>query len=410
MKRRCSPILIRSLGLLLSFFPLLFGVGLTAVGESQPTRTRFVLSETEPQTVLLTENGVPIWNYVFSQKAHPWIDPSDPRSLAGCYFHPLYGFDGEILTVNATDWDNHAHHHGLWSSFTTVNLLRNGGTEHYDMWTDNTPLKRDFIRWRERQSTPDGYFFSVENGWFLPLSKTFGAASRSEDQAKTGSGKSAAPIGADREEIAEEILDVLTGRTQTDEKGRRFRTIDFTWRWRPLRDRIEIAGDRTFDKDFASMAIRFIPPAAKPTILSEEGEIVDDAMSIRRNWLAYQSDFSADARALTDDQPDYVAQAPPFRQTDLFREVDQNAADATLPIPGSTGGAAIFPHPSNPTFLGGWAVRHYGLIAAGWPGTAGTILDPSRSASLRYRLLIFEKPLTTEEIDRFYAAFLRHCR
>lgn len=100
--------------------------------------------EEQPTGVFaLWEGEKPVWCYQYRQKIHENVPVSDLRRVAGCYFHPLYGLDGEILTANATTFDNHAHHHGVWASFMTFIVHHPDGTEtFYDTWTDNTGVKR----------------------------------------------------------------------------------------------------------------------------------------------------------------------------------------------------------------------------------------------------------------------------
>lgn len=329
----------------------------------------FELAETAPQTVRLTENGIPVWEYVYGQKDHPWAEESDPRRISGCYFHPLYGFGGESVTLDAPDWDGHTHHHALWNSFTTTDILRGDERIHYDTWTDNTPLKKDFIEWLCREETPDGWLLGVRNGWFLPGEN------------------------GDRQQVADERVEILTSPVKTDPDAGKYRTLDMTLSWTPLRDRIELAGDRPVKKDFAGMQIRFAYPASVPKIFSRDGEFKDDVDvgSGTSPWTAYESDFAADGRKLAAEQPRYVELAG-------FPVIAEGAGKPTS-------GAAIFEHPENPDFKGGCAVRFYGLLSTGWPGLAGETIEPGETRTLKYRIVIYEKPMSADSLDRLYREY-----
>lgn len=337
---------------------LLFSLAIT-VGRTVPTaaqeKSPFTLRPVDEETVALFDGDSPVWCYVYRQKTNEAVPTADPRRVAASYFHPVYGLGGETLTASATLDDNHAHHHGIWSSFTTVILHRAAGTEeNYDTWTDNTRLKKNFIRWKNAENqTSDGHSDSadasflpeansatlaVENGWFLD----------------------------GKEKIMDETLTVVTGRVESDpnapELGR-WRTIEFSWSWKPVREKITLAGDRATSKNFSSLAIRFARPNAKPLIRSDSGEVADDVMVGNFPWLDYESTFG-----------------------------DQNAFQ----------GIAIFPNPNNPKGSGaGMAVRHYGLLATGWPGLGGITLSPDEPpVTVSYRVLLHEKPWNVERLRK----------
>lgn len=309
-------------------------VNQTVAGEHKTSD--LILKNIDRNTVGLFEGDQPIWNFVYRQIAHPGIDPNDRRSIAGCYFHPLYGLDGEILTINASNWDNHAHHHGVWTSFMTViRHLPNGKSESYDTWTDDTSLKKDFIDWSEKKLLEDGSFrFSVKIGWFIN----------------------------GQEKIMDEQTTVTTFPRRNDPKLGVYRVIDFTSIYAPVKDRITLAADRKYKKSFASLSVRFVQPPEKSLILSENGEVKEDNLELEIPWLDYQSTFKKNNKTTR------------------------------------TSGVAIFPSLSNPKHKGGWGVRHYGLIATGWPGTTGTDLTPDKTATLKYRFVIHEKKWTVEDL------------
>lgn len=298
--------------------------------------SKLALKELGDGTVGLFDGQVPVWNFVYQQKIHPGIDPNDKRSIAGCYFHPLYGLDGEILTINASNWDNHAHHHGVWTSFMTIIRHRpDGSFDQYDTWTDDTELKKEFVGWSERGIKPDGSFvFTARIGWLI----------------------------AGKEKIMDEKTTVVTFPMIKDPKRGAYRIIDFSSAYTPVKDRITLAADRKYKKSFASLSIRFIKPPQKTLLLSKDGEIKEDHLQLEIPWIDYQSAFGKNGE-----------------QT-------------------GTAGVAVFPDKRNPKHKGGWGVRHYGLIATGWPGIDGTDLEPGQTVTLKYRLVIHEKNWTPVEL------------
>lgn len=304
-------------------------------GEASP----FTLRDADAETVALFDGDRPVWEYVYRQKVNEAAPKDDPRRTAASYFHPLFGLDGETLTSNSTLDDNHTHHHGLWSSFTTVVVHRPGGDELYDTWTDNTALKKNFIRWLPAEA-PDARHFTmaVENGWFLG-----------------------------GESVMNETLSVTTSAIIDDERLGRYRTLDFSWTWRPTNVPVTLAGDRAARKNFSSMAIRFARPKANPVIVSDNGEIAGDEMLGNIEWLDYHS----------------------------------TAGETDSPF-----GAAIFPSPNNPPAPSfGMAIRHYGLIAAGWPGLEGVTVKSDSPVTLSYRVVIHQRPWTVEQLRAMYGAY-----
>ena len=69
-------------------------------------------------------------------------------------------------------------------------------------------------------------------------------------------------------------------------------------------------------------------------------------------------------------------------------------------------GAAIFAHPSNPQGAPEWMARHYGMLAAGWPGVKPRTLAPGESVTHRYRLWIHRGNPEAAEIQKAYDAYV----
>lgn len=294
----------------------------------------FRWEETPEGCLKLWEGEKPVWCYQYRQKIHENVPVSDLRRVAGCYFHPLYGLEGEILTANATLFDNHAHHHGVWASFMTFLVHHPDGSEtFYDTWTDDTAVKKDFVGWLERKVEGETFVLGVQNGCF-----------RYEN-------------GERKEKYLDEKLWVTTHAVAEHPLLGRHRAIDWEYSWTACDDPITLAGDRPNGKNFCSLAIRFAVPKEKTTILVPEGEIAGDPLQCPVSWVDYQDRF----------------------------------------IPGGKRtGVALLASPKNPPHPGGMAIRHYGMLVAGYPGVEGSTLKPGETVTLKYRIWIHENLLSSE--------------
>ncbi|MDO4573642.1 MAG: PmoA family protein [Planctomycetia bacterium] len=285
--------------------------------------TPFRVEEQEGGAIALYENDAPLWVYQYRQKVHDWVAPTDRRRVAGCYFHPLYGIHSEVLTNNASTWDNHQHHHGLWTSFFTFIVHEKDGSQTaYDTWTDEGPVKKDFVSWGEKIASDDAYTFTVHNACFLY--------------------KDGKPV----RKYLDETLKATTHKTQKDTNQGATRTLDLEYTWTACDNAVTLAGDRRNGKNFSSLAIRFVKPEKKTIITGPQGEIVGDPLRCETPWASYRED-------------------------------------------GSTRSCVtLYSDPANPTHPGGMAIRHYGMLVTGWPGTEGITLQPGQSVTLKYRVVV----------------------
>ncbi|MDR1269902.1 MAG: PmoA family protein, partial [Planctomycetaceae bacterium] len=80
---------------------------------------RFAEKNDEKQLVL-TDWSLPVLTYRFDAVEHDQVPAKESRRLAGCYVHPLYGIDGEVLTDNAPK--DHYHHHGVFWTWPHVGV------------------------------------------------------------------------------------------------------------------------------------------------------------------------------------------------------------------------------------------------------------------------------------------------
>ncbi len=286
-----------------------------------------------PGLVTLYEDSAPVWSFQTTQRTHDWVAENDARRTSGGYFHPIFGLDGEILTTNASTYDNHQHHHGLWTSFFTLDVQNEDGTfTHYDTWTDDTAVKKDLIAFQTSAENPHGAALHAESAWFL-----------------YENGTKQAPL-------VTESLDCVTHPTETTPELGRSRAIDLSYIWKNVSGRkITLAGDRPNGKNFCALAIRFAKPFESVRISGPNGEIVGDPLRCDVSWVDYTTAF----------------QLPDGTQKRL--------------------GLTILSDPSNPRDGSGMAIRHYGMLVTGWPGVEGVTLEDGESRTLKYRVWIHDE-------------------
>jgi len=314
---------------------LLFFLSLTAFALAE---SPFQLEDKCKETVLLKENGKPVWEYNYRIKELPSLSfGTRQRFCSAGWFHPVYGLNGEELTANIPE-TYHPNHHGIWTGFMNIFVREaDGEITSYNTWMDHTDLKKEFIEWKLKEATDDYFKFTVHNGWF---------------RCRYGEN----PIlPVPKENYVDETITVTTHKITENEEFGRHRVMEFEYTWAPTKYEVRFAGDKPGDRAFCSFAFRFavLKDGLKPSIYNEKGLIAEDNMLCPCKWV------------------DYVCQ---------FQGKDKPAS-----------GVKIIPDPSNPPSKDGWAIRHYGLVVAGWPGKDGTLLKPGESVTLKYRVIFHEK-------------------
>ncbi len=330
----------------LTFFLLILpGLFLTA------SENQFSFDETST-AVILKENGKPVWQYNFGDIVHDWVPEKKECRTAGCYVHPIYGMNGEILTDNAPK--DHYHHHGAFWTWPHVQLHeKDGSTQHFDLWLGNTPIHQYFVRWIERKIDPDRKtaVLAVENAWLI------GKVVKNE-QGKILSG----------EKVMKEIVRITTGPAST-RFGFACRSIDFDFTWTPIGRDLSLRGAE--NKSYGGLTVRFHPPMAKDPatqIITPLGIAQDDIPETPLQWCDYTSAFS--------------------------------------PNSDKKSGAAILIPTCHPDYPPTWMVRHYGMIAVGWPGIADKRFEQGKEIKLHYRIWIHDGVLTKNQLDNVYRDYL----
>lgn len=305
--------------------------------------------------VELHDGERPVWRYNADFLPIGHVPEKDSRRFAGCYVHPLYGIDGEILTDDAPD--DHYHHHGVFWTWPHVIVSRPDGTgEHYDSWTSDTRLKQLFLRFVDLDPREDRATFTVENGWFI-------AAKINEY-----------PRDADGCPRAEKILDervTITTRPVRDRDGLRSRAVDFDFLWTVGDFPVTLRGAE--DKSYGGFSVRFRPSESKrggdSRITVPDGPAADDLPETPLPWADYTSLFRRDA--------------------------------SNRPV-GPASGAAVFVPKTHPDFPPTWLTRYYGPLCVGWPGVKDRTFASGERIALSYRIWIHDRPVDAATVAKAY--------
>ncbi len=128
--------------------------------QSTPSVPRFLYTPVSSEVVQLSENGQPVLAYAHGQVTDPEVPETDGRRTRGCFIHPIWGLDGEVLTDSFPA--DHFHHHGLFWAWPTVKV----GDRTFDHWLHGGELRTKQVRELGREVGPLSAVLAVENGWF----------------------------------------------------------------------------------------------------------------------------------------------------------------------------------------------------------------------------------------------------
>ena len=131
-----------------------------AAAAGVPAASPFKLAAVNDKTLQVTEQDKPVLAYNYGTITGENVPENDGRRRRGCYLHPIWGLDGEILTDDFPK--DHYHHHGAFWAWPHVTV---DGKE-YDLWT-NAGIEQRFVRWLHQETGPVAAVIGVENGWFV---------------------------------------------------------------------------------------------------------------------------------------------------------------------------------------------------------------------------------------------------
>ena len=329
----------------------------------------------DTKQLTLSEGTMPIFTYQYDVIEHENVPRNNPRRTAGCYVHPLYGLNGEILTDNVPA--DHFHHHGVFWRWSHVGIHESDGTiTNHSLWENNTGLKQHFVQWiGDNNITDRTATFAVENGWFI-----------GDPQ--------------DGKKIMIERVKIIAHRIQTVD-GVRSRAVDFEFQWQPTDKPITLRGVE--DKSYGGFTVRFQPFVHEGKRLAERSEInritvptgiaEGDLPETPLPWADYTSRFprpAPDATVTLDGKP------------------LEGAVVTLIPNdPPKLSGATVFIPKTHPDFPPTWLTRYYGPLCIGWPGVKGKTFQPGEKFELRYRIWIHEGAVTVPQIESAYEAYNR---
>ena len=338
--------------------------------------------DTDKKQLTISQIPLPVLTYQYDVIEHENVPQNNPRRLAGCYVHPLYGLRGEILTDNAPS--DHYHHHGIFWTWTHVGVHEpDGKITAFSLWESNTALKQHFFRWIDKNITPQMATFEVENGWFIGDPK-------------------------DGKKIMTERVKVIVHGVQRNLAGTPVsRSVDFEFQWQPTDKPITLQGAE--DKSYGGFTMRFkpfVPDGEKEAKKSEinritiptgiaEGDLPETPLA----WAGYTSNFTHMITLKTPmPGPEQGATKPTMTATTFtFIPRDQPS------------GAAIFVPKTHPDFPPTWLTRYYGPLCVGWPGVKGQTFQPGEEIKLRYRVWIHEGEVTVPQIEKAYEEYNKRC-
>jgi hypothetical protein len=110
------------------------------------------------QSLGLFDGEKPVLVYNHGRIGRPETPGARPRA---CYFHPIYGLDGEILTDDFPK--DHPYHRGLYFAWPHIKI----GDKEYELWTSRGELQQRFRHWLTKETSASGAKLGIENGWMI---------------------------------------------------------------------------------------------------------------------------------------------------------------------------------------------------------------------------------------------------
>jgi hypothetical protein len=218
-------------------------------GNGNSSQTRFELKPLGDKSLELLDGGKPVLVYNFGIVTRDWVPPKDNRRSRGCYVHPLYGLNGEVLTESAPK--DHYHHHGIFWAWPHVSIAGH----QYDLWTYKD-IQQKFARWLSQETGPLSAAIGVENGWFV----------------------------GDRKVMIERVW-MRAYPVQGDH-----RALDFDMFWIPVDQPITLRGAE--GKSYGGLNLRFAP-RQETVITVPQGSPKEDLPDTPLSWADLTGKFAA---------------------------------------------------------------------------------------------------------------------
>ncbi len=214
------------------------------------TAAGFRFEDVDEKSLKILDGDAPVLVYNHGTITAEHVPQSDHRRSRGCYVHPLWGLNGEILTDDFPK--DHYHHHGV---FWTWPHVRIEGRE-YDIWAGPN-IKDKFVRWICRRSGPVAAVLAVENGWFV----------------------------GDRKVMIERVW-LRVHKVSGEE-----RSLDVEFTWIPVDKPITLQG--AGGKSYGGLTVRFAPRSREDTLITvPSGPTEGDLPEAPLAWADFTSRFS----------------------------------------------------------------------------------------------------------------------
>lgn len=215
--------------------------GATAANDA---KAGFHFRQVDQRSLEVWEGDRPVLAYNFAEKTLPGVRAAGARSS---YVHPIHGLDGEVLTDDFPA--DHYHHHGLFWGWPHVTI----SDRHYDLWKMHG-IRIAFVRWLEKQASPNSARLGVENAWFV-------------------AGK---PV------MKEEVwLDIHAA----SHDGR---NIDVRLQWTPTHAPVTLGGAE--GKSYGGLSLRFAP-RSDTIITTPDGPAAEDLLIQKLPWADLSATF-----------------------------------------------------------------------------------------------------------------------
>jgi hypothetical protein len=215
---------------------------LSAEPVKPPASFRF--REIDDKSIALWDRDRPVLVFNFGTMTATGVPAAGSRA---CYFHPIYGLDGEVLTDDFPK--DHYHHHGLFWGWPHVKI----GDREYDLWKMRG-IRIEFRRWLDKQADTQGARLEVENAWVV----------RGKPVMKEEVSVQVSPATADS------------------------RTVDLRIKWTPL-EPITLMGAE--EKSYGGVTLRFAPRTGT-TITVPSGRAAHDLLMIKLPWADLSATFA----------------------------------------------------------------------------------------------------------------------
>ena len=309
----------------------------------------FRFEDAGTNTIALFEGDEPVYHYVYDLITNENVpENAGRRRTRGCYLHPLFGINGEVLTDDFPR--DHYHHHGLFWAWPHVQV----GGEHHDFWNQTTDLQQRFVKWLVKEAGDDAAVLAVENGWFIGERKIMTERVWLRSYRKVAGRSQAAPFPHDGS-----------------------RSLDVQLFFVP-EEPITLRGAE--GKSYGGLCIRFKPELAPP------GNVMENTIA----------KITVPAGVTTADLPEERLMWADFASKFDGRD--------------TVSGAAIFVPPTHPDYPPTWLTRHYGAMCVGWPGVHDRTFGSGIPFSLEYRVWVHETDLDLQQLTDAYEAYTKEKR